>query len=783
MSPRILTALTALVATTAITQASPDRLVHVQVSFKRTIVEHDKTSFAHACGGTAETQLELIESGTFGSHQYPMSDDTDQIIVQWPLDQLPPGAKPLTGKASYDFTTSGKSHDCKDSGKFSGTAHADANLADMYFQLAFSQNTSQGTLALTPGFGEGTATGSGTEVSSNQTVTMSYAPIAKSGARLLVSGLGNVNLNTAAQWTSYGAAGAQLRKGAEQAAQDGDLTVAKTGSGFNISYHASHSFPDPQSTSGGGDKHESTRTVTTDITVSIGGPPLDIDAILEPLPGPIPGLAIASYDKFVPIGPKPGPDEKLDAVAFRVYLVKKTKPSERVGDVPFQVTYLLDSSHERGDSINSPIDGKADNDLAWHPMVAKIGNVASQTDTTLASTPDHGGDVMAIVQSHDFGAYGALHAKVHLKTGEDIEAHLAGKTATDVKIPKDDDGNHIADAWDQRLSDKGATSDKEHVDGNHFDGDGLTLYEEYRGALCNGKHIRLDPKKKDLFIINKVTGKNAANVEAGAKRLETAAAGSVAVHVCKPGELSEQTKIVNANSGFAKGGDQHAILIHEGTVGKGAVAETNPDGPSQSDGSSAAREALHENFAISPGHVIDLVIDPKAVFNDANYAYAVAHELGHGVGIHHHGAHLSESTDIYVPRIKSATAYLVDVNGKPIALPPISPDDLVARDGSMASGDLSCIMAYNNNYAYAYTGHHLPEFPLLVAELKAKNAYPSDPQGKLVVVHIGDRPDGTTLCRSKAGTDINAAKPGVRPSVFGDATTDGCWGQLHVKDW
>ncbi len=770
--------------------ASPDRMVRVQVTFKRTVTETGTVTEANACGSMKRSQMTFTESVSIGSEAFPMSDDTDEISLDVPTDPMPAGAKPLTGQGSFDYQIQTDSKFCDTTSSSHLRAHSDLDIAKLYFSLRYSRQSTQGELSLSPGFGP--SKGAGTikvHAPPNADQTVDGGQVAGSSADSFAASMANANLSTAAQWAVLGPSAVALKQAMGRLAQDNDLTVAKTSTGFQIGFHESREFPiDKLNPPTATEKKVGSRTITTDLVVSIGGQPETYEAILEPIAS-VPGAQLATYSKFVPIGPHPGAkDGKLDTVAFRVYLVKKANPGERVTNVPFQVRYALESSHEPGYSINMPENGKADNDLVWHPLVAKLSGVQQLTDTTLTTTPDQGAFVMAMVQSKDFGAYGKLRAHVQLKTGEGLDAHLAGANVPDAKIPLDDNDNHIADAWEhaEQLTDIDATSDKEHFDGNNFDGDGLTLYEEYRGAVVNGTHVRLDPKKKDLFLLNK-TGND---LGAAAAIFEAAAAPAVDVHVCIDGELPKDTHLVNANSSFARGGGQHGVVAYnKPTPTPGGIAETVPDKP-PGGSDMASRAAARDHTAASPGHVIELDIDYKAAAEAAktqsarsvaaNQAYAAAHELGHAVGIHHHGDR-SEDVGVYKSFVAAGTAYLVDLDGKPRAWPTNDPNMDLARSPSEASGDLHCIMAYNNLYDYAYTDHHAAEFPLLVDGLKRHGVTLYEQRPVLVYIGKKPRPEGTKLCRSNAGTDINV-KTATRPSVFGDGKKD-CWSQLRIKDW
>ena len=54
------------------------------------------------------------------------------------------------------------------------------------------------------------------------------------------------------------------------------------------------------------------------------------------------------------------------------------------------------------------------------------------------------------ITSYDWGAYGKLKVTVDYDDGHEENAHVLGDTSKqELTIPKDDNGNHIADFWEK----------------------------------------------------------------------------------------------------------------------------------------------------------------------------------------------------------------------------------------------------------------------------------------------------------------------------------------------
>jgi hypothetical protein len=94
--------------------------------------------------------------------------------------------------------------------------------------------------------------------------------------------------------------------------------------------------------------------------------------------------------------------------------------------------------------------------------------------------------------------------------GKKVKVLVRGKEMDnpELGIPLDENGNHIADGWEESEGVLGlsATWDDSEVEGQTARGDGLVLYQEYRGVVVQGAsgklYIRLKPREKTHFVID-----------------------------------------------------------------------------------------------------------------------------------------------------------------------------------------------------------------------------------------------------------------------------------------
>jgi hypothetical protein len=170
-------------------------------------------------------------------------------------------------------------------------------------------------------------------------------------------------------------------------------------------------------------------------------------------------------------------------------------PPNTTGTVTLQ---LVDTTQYPGIAMNYPIPaGPLDYDMYFAP------SGAPQQATYPNFNPS--GDTTAVLYVSDYAAWAHL----------DCSVATGGKNYTldQITIPVDGNNNKIADSgW--QYSPTGHASDTwPPTDDSDYDpngsfypslgrtGDGLTVLEEYRGFSVGGQHQRLNPVKKDLFIL------------------------------------------------------------------------------------------------------------------------------------------------------------------------------------------------------------------------------------------------------------------------------------------
>lgn len=160
----------------------------------------------------------------------------------------------------------------------------------------------------------------------------------------------------------------------------------------------------------------------------------------------------------------------------------------------------------------------------------------------------------------DYGAYGTLKVSF-------------GSDSATIKIPKDsDNNNNIADAWE--TTDNGWTtgmrpnSDTERqTQGNTWEGDGFTAFEEYRGFKVKGVHRRLNLARKDVFVYSEYDPTNGPSNLPIYVGYATDSSGEpinnfpsiFKVHFIRSGEM-DSDNVVNHNRCIRQNGDQYWVM-------------------------------------------------------------------------------------------------------------------------------------------------------------------------------------------------------------------------------
>lgn len=281
-----------------------------------------------------------------------------------------------------------------------------------------------------------------------------------------------------------------------------------------------------------------------------------------------------AYDKWIP-APKPedlaGITASAEEQPWKPLEVKvKIRPKQEGGEARMGILRftLEDVSRNPGVCINFPLYAGTKADLRFAKEQPKgitvKGTKSGEAD--VAETTEKVREATVILESRDPGAFGRLKAvceELDLKALHEPTGTYA------LAVPRDDDGNHIADEWENRQGTRSlpATWDGAEIPGQPTKGDGLALYEKYRGAVVleGGQPTwrRLPPKEKVFLVLD----------EAGDFLPEAwkTASGMRAFRVspahCKPG--GEASRVVNVNQSRFRNGSKYAVVLTELNMGDG----------------------------------------------------------------------------------------------------------------------------------------------------------------------------------------------------------------------
>jgi len=542
------------------------------------------------------------------------------------------------------------------------------------------------------------------------------------------------------------------------------------------------------------------------------------------------------YDTWRPTGGR-DENELSGIIGLHAVLIDKVtgQPATNASADQWNFT-LKDVSHEPGVAMNYPpkkkliVPSPADLDFKFGNDTVFPNMEVSEDGTSVIVKPDPATDanVVMFISSHDWGAWATLNVTVEV-AGQTLKGHFENDETTDILLPKRQPGSFIADSWkmDHNIALDTPDSDDSETDPVGYPGctgDGLTLYEEYRGFMENGKHIEGDPTKKDFFIQNigggdlkpgiskfiQITGLN-VHKDLLADEMD-------GLHGTQLGD-----RLINFNHGQgAQEIPQHGVVIAVCSDTNGGVTTLTQTGVHGRPGltTGICMEWRNHGGAFDPQSLGTDNTHHGAITKTAalqQYDLAVAHELSHSVGVDHHGdgdtgnqrftlvgpndprnttgqpafllggqsgiVHvLREETgaDVAPPMWAKVTKQVTDYCGQVSAI--YSPQlfsrlcqafingalplftDLtfyIGRPQRQHSGNDQCIM----RYFFA-------------------NGYPSTANSSTFYLSAaGTEPVGTGLCSSAAGTGINA--PSHQPqSRYSDAAANrgGCQKWVCVND-
>ena len=471
--------------------------------------------------------------------------------------------------------------------------------------------------------------------------------------------------------------------------------------------------------------------------------------------------------------PQAGENEKQPGNLMQVEIVAHKKddvdspPPKKV--LKYTIT-LEDTSKEKGVDLNWPssatgngptadFDFRIDNHSVNLKLTDDKGQAAETNEEGLT-------DFWVQLTSYDWGGWTHLKVVAELSDHTTVVAHVRGLPQQTLAVPKDDDGNHIADGWEQQqnVSNLDPASDEDALPGNGSTGDGIALYDEYRGFHVGGNHTRLMPEFKDLFVRD--------YDELGAGNYQ--AATDIHVRVLQDNEAAN-----NKESGAAGGSPLYAtpngrygkvpvIPLRNKPIGDGGVGSTEP----KTGLPATIQEVQIDAALIARGYKADASNQLQAT---------IAHELGHATNVIHHDGDTLIDYDVgdvicknTVKQPDGSVKYTGAISNflcsdepeKGSAKIPGPKDKCwgVAVKGGMFSGNDQCPMRYDKTSLY------------------------EDPNGACSILHGGGKmmskfgqdpaPQGK-FCLSPKGTGVNAASNPHNKA--GDATKGVCYFQVRLK--
>ena len=420
------------------------------------------------------------------------------------------------------------------------------------------------------------------------------------------------------------------------------------------------------------------------------------------------------------------------------------------------VRFILTSSSIPGTSMNLPSNEASGfeeppSDLTFE-QDRNAGHGLNFINSREVETPTGSfTEATAEVSSFDFGGFGELIAVGLTVKDRMVYSRVKDPSSTPgvplppVKgpflLPKRTAPSLIADSW-KAGENSLLKADNDDTDAlpasmeNHHLGDALSLYEEYRGFVINGVHVRTKPSEVDFFVSDEL---NTAAATQGIALFENAT--HLKVHSLGALDFSPGSRVINANhEGGVHNGDKYFVIMK---------FMPNRHGVSKAIG----------------GPNTPRLIQYIAIADDTRPAlmsYVVSHELGHSANLPHHGEngfvrarwefdgpYLATETPLDPSGLGAGHVKIIPLSFAPSHTPLTSPSQEMFIGGR----------CFENNVGGVFSGAH----DCIMRDVaQAFIPITSDHRDER---HTVTESPGTTLCKDRAGTGFN----GTSPSRYGDA--------------
>lgn len=253
----------------------------------------------------------------------------------------------------------------------------------------------------------------------------------------------------------------------------------------------------------------------------------------------------------------------------------------------------------------------------------------------------------------------------------------ANQDNTHILIPNDQDHDQVADAWQKDHAYQSLDEDQERLNEGRNQGDGLSLFEEYRGLYVGGKFTRPDPERMDVFLED-YAGQYKAYLDQVA---DLYAAQGLVLRQVQGDEHKEN--VVNYQNSAHKKGDQYLISVMALSQCPGldfgkALGKAYDSPPVANANTVIINDDIFQSLGIA--RTLGQVLSGKAPEGASRTRVGVfAHEVGHNLDLPHHG---EGDREIMRTLTGSGGAKLQE-------------EIWVACQGGEHSGDPDCFMRYN----------------------------------------------------------------------------------------